>query len=130
MVHIHACAFGSESLDSCVAAHSVNLCTPPWKPCKWANPPTGGRREPVANCRSCSRSTCVRERTARQNQRKRRERRCSPPTVRQWRLQSSTFMSGSPASMHERSDGLISVASFAMTGAGTATWSPRSIACT
>eukprot|EP00967_Tisochrysis_lutea_P041699 scaffold50099_cov32-Tisochrysis_lutea.AAC.5 len=121
MVQIHACALGSESLGSWVPAHKVNLCTPPLKPCSWAKPPTGGRREPVTNCSSCSRSSKEKERTARQNQRKRRERRRNPPVVRQLRLQSAKSMFGSPASMEAKSDGVTSVESFAIIGAGTAT---------
>ena len=56
---------------ACVGESDGNLCTPPFvalKPCAvCTKPPAGGRPEPVT---SCPHSAGVKERTARQNQRK------------------------------------------------------------
>mmetsp|Transcript_19426 Transcript_19426/g.41842 ORF Transcript_19426/g.41842 Transcript_19426/m.41842 type:complete len:260 (-) Transcript_19426:501-1280(-) len=129
MVQMHACARGSESLGSC-AKQSVNLCTPPLNPCSCAKPPTGGRREPVTNCSSCSRSRSEKERTALQNQRKLFDDRRIPPEVSELRCQSAASMSASPASMQARSAGVMSWASSPTIRCGTAAYIPRSIAST
>mmetsp|Transcript_11871 Transcript_11871/g.16441 ORF Transcript_11871/g.16441 Transcript_11871/m.16441 type:complete len:231 (-) Transcript_11871:186-878(-) len=103
MVHMHACAVGSEAVLA-DTFETVNFWSP-LKPCSLAKPPTGGFLEPVTKCRSAARCSELKECTTSQNQRTCLSLREYPPEHLECLSQSSASTYGSPAMMLAKSEG-------------------------
>mmetsp|Transcript_22719 Transcript_22719/g.73063 ORF Transcript_22719/g.73063 Transcript_22719/m.73063 type:complete len:260 (+) Transcript_22719:355-1134(+) len=131
-VQMQAWAVGRAPLGRWLPEARVKGCLPPLRPTRWAKPPTGTRREPVANWRRSWRrcffwvrfqSSMVRQKKTTSSASGLR-----PPATLVCRLKSATSTSRRPDRRRARSVGDSIFRASARTVDGTAAWRPRAMA--
>mmetsp|Transcript_9781 Transcript_9781/g.33633 ORF Transcript_9781/g.33633 Transcript_9781/m.33633 type:complete len:273 (-) Transcript_9781:292-1110(-) len=131
---MQAWAVGSDPSLRCAPDESVNGCLPPLRPTRCAKPPTGTRRDPVANWSSpwsrrlSGGAPPAHLSTTAQNQRTSRASARRPPASRVCLRQSPTSTSRRPLSKRPKSSALSIFRASTNTSRGTALRSPLAMA--